>query len=71
MDMIQSGHRAALVYCVARTDATAVRPAREIDPIYADTRRMAIDQGLEVYALRLEFDLPRMELVERLKVLTQ
>ena len=47
ISMVESGHRAALVYCVARTDAVAV-DLHEIDPIYAETLEMGI-RGVEVY----------------------
>ena len=66
--MVDDGHRAALVYCVARTDAIAVRPAREIDPDYADTLAEAIRAGVEVYALKISINLPTMRLVKRLPI---
>ena len=69
ISMVESGHRAALVYCVARTDAVAVRPAHEIDPIYAETLEMGIKRGVEVYALRIDINMPSFRLVERLPVI--
>ena len=68
ISMVDDGHRAALVYCVARTDAIAVRPAREIDPEYANTFAEAVRAGVEVYALKISINLPKLSLVERLPV---
>ena len=44
--------RAAMVYCVQRADVHEVRPAEQIDPVYAQALRDAISSGVEVYALR-------------------
>ena len=67
--MVEQGHRAALVYCVARTDAESVRAAHEIDPAYAQTLSEAKRAGVEVYALKIVIDLPEMKLLESLPVL--
>lgn len=48
------GHRAAMVYCVQRTDCRVFRPAEAIDPRYAELLRWAVTEGVEVYALRAE-----------------
>ena len=69
--MVAAGHRAALVYCVARTDALGVRPAHEIDPVYAATLAEGIQKGVEVYALGIEIDMPTLRLVKRLPVVSQ
>ncbi len=70
MAMVDSGHRAALVYCVARTDALGVRAAHEIDPVYAATFAHGVRAGVEVYALRIDIDMPTIKLVHRLPVMT-
>jgi sugar fermentation stimulation protein A len=49
------GYRRILLYFVARSDVAAVRPAREIDPAYADALRHAVDRGVEVIAIRAGF----------------
>lgn len=66
--VVDSGDRAALVYCVARTDAVAVTPAWSIDPVYSQTLKDARRRGVEVYALKLEFNLPNLFLKEPLVV---
>ncbi len=68
MVMVGQGHRAALIYCVARTDAKSVRAAHEIDPNYTKTLREAKRLGVEVYALKIDIELPTMTLTEMLPV---
>lgn len=50
MALRASGQRAAIVFCVQRSDARVVRPAEEIDPVFAQAIREAITVGVEVYA---------------------
>ena len=52
MHMVQSGQRAILFFCVQRNDVAAFRPAGEIDPRYADYLRIAVANGVEVYAYK-------------------
>lgn len=47
---VAAGHRAVVVFLVARTGATALRPADEIDPTYGFALREARDAGVEVLA---------------------
>jgi sugar fermentation stimulation protein A len=51
MAVVGQGMRAALVFCVQRSDVTEVRPADAIDPVYGGTLREAQDAGVEIYAL--------------------
>lgn len=51
------GYRAVLLFVVQRSDGTAgFRAAGEIDPLYAETLRLGLARGLEVYAHRAEVD---------------
>ncbi|MGB0646221.1 MAG: DNA/RNA nuclease SfsA, partial [Bradymonadia bacterium] len=70
MSMVERGHRAALVYCVSRTDVDSVRAADEVDPVYAKTLKEARQSGVEVYALKIDFDLPHLTLVSSIPVLS-
>ncbi len=70
MSMVEHGHRAALIYCVARTDARVVRAAYEIDPKYSELLSKAKALGVEVYAIKIEINVPFMTLTQRLPVLT-
>lgn len=48
--MKQAGHRAVLVFAVARSDARSVEPAEAIDPHYASRLRWAASEGVELLA---------------------
>ena len=50
INVVKAGHRAAMLYVIPRSDGTAFRAAREIDPAYADTLQSAVSAGVEVYA---------------------
>lgn len=50
--VLQQGDRAAIVYCVARGDAHAMRAASEIDPDYAQAFQVALGAGVEALAYR-------------------
>jgi len=61
--LARAGVRAVQLYCVNLSDIEAVRPAREIDPLYADALRAAHDAGVQVlaYAARLSPEELRLE----------
>jgi sugar fermentation stimulation protein A len=46
--MVQQGSRSVLVFCVQHSGACTTGLAKNIDPLYAETMRYAIDGGLEV-----------------------
>ncbi len=46
--LYKNNHRAALIFCVQRTDCTSFKPAAEIDPIYAKTLKKVWQHGVEV-----------------------
>ncbi|MFP4129705.1 MAG: DNA/RNA nuclease SfsA [Halorhodospira sp.] len=50
---VGQGGRAALVFCVQRSDACSVQPAAWIDPRYAEALRAAAAAGVEIAAVRL------------------
>lgn len=50
--MVEAGHRAVIFFSIAREDVTGFRPAREIDPVYADTLQVALAVGVEAMAYR-------------------
>lgn len=64
----ESGFRTALVFCVQRADVSRVRPAREIDPAYADALKRARDAGVEILAYGARVTPSAVELVRRLQV---
>ena len=52
MEVVASGHRAVLFFCVQHTGAQAVAPADEIDPAYGALLREAQAAGVEILAWR-------------------
>ena len=66
--MIAAGPRAVLVFCVQRGDVECVRPADQIDPVYARTLREALAAGVEVIALGARVSPAGIELERRLAV---
>ncbi len=49
--VVRDGGRAAMVYCVQRSDAESLSPAKEIDAAYARALGTALEAGVEAYAL--------------------
>lgn len=68
MHVVAQGQRAAMVYCVQRSDCEAFAPARDIDPAYAAGLEEAVAAGVEIYALGAELDCQRVHLTQRLPV---
>ncbi|WP_026987160.1 DNA/RNA nuclease SfsA [Fodinicurvata fenggangensis] len=48
MQMVKNGHRAVMLFVVQRMDCTSFCPAADIDPVYANTFRDAINAGVEI-----------------------
>jgi len=53
-EMVAAGDRAALVFCIQRSDARTVGPADDIDPEYGKLLREAAAAGVEVMGIRAE-----------------
>ncbi|ERP89051.1 XRE family transcriptional regulator [Alcanivorax sp. P2S70] len=53
MEVVASGRRAVLFFCVQHSGATAARPADEIDQRYGELLREAVAAGVEVLAWRV------------------
>jgi sugar fermentation stimulation protein A len=69
--MRDAGARAVVLYCVQRGDVDEVRPAREIDPAYADAIAWAADRGVEFIAHRCAVSSSGIELTDRIRVRTR
>ncbi|MBS1191147.1 MAG: sugar fermentation stimulation protein [Rhodocyclaceae bacterium] len=70
IEVIRSGGRAMVVFCVQRGDVAEIRPAEEIDPVYARGLREALAAGVEVVALQAEVTPAEIALLKRLPVVT-
>jgi sugar fermentation stimulation protein A len=62
------GHRAVIFFCVQRSDVQQVRPADRIDPLYGETLRQVVRQGVEALAYAASVTPDGIELVDRLPV---
>src|SRR5690606_42040576 len=67
--LARDGVRAVQLYCVNLTDIEAVRPASEIDPLYAAALQEAAAAGVEVLRYGVALSREAMRLVRRLRVL--
>lgn len=66
--LAREGIRAVQLYCVNLTGIEAVRPASEIDPLYADALRESVAAGVEVLAYGVELSEQEIRLAHRLPV---
>lgn len=66
--LARDGVRAVQLYCVNLTGIEAVRPASEIDPLYAAALREAVATGVEVLAYGVEISPEEIRLIRRLSV---
>ncbi len=66
--LARQGVRAVQLYCVNLSGIEAVRPAEEVDPLYAAALREAVAAGVEVLAYGAELSPEEIRLVRRLEV---
>lgn len=66
--LAREGTRAVLLYCVNLTGVEAVRPAEEIDPVYAAALRDAVSAGVEVLAYGVQLNAQEVRIDRRLDV---
>lgn len=66
--LARQGVRAVQLYCVNLSGIEAVRPAAEVDPLYAAALREAVEAGVEVLAYGAELSPEEISLVRRLEV---
>ncbi|EWC40715.1 DNA/RNA nuclease SfsA [Pseudomonas stutzeri] len=67
--LARTGVRAVQLYCVNISGVEAVRPAQEIDPVYAAALRDAAAAGVEVLAYAVELSTQELRLSRPLPVL--
>ena len=66
--MVKKDHRGVVLFCVQRKDAREVRPADSIDPVYGQTLRKSIDQGVEAIAYQASVSTSEIEITNSLPV---
>ena len=62
----QEGYRAVMLYIIQRTDISVFAPAKNIDPVYAETLKKAIDHGVEVIPLMVNVSPERIDIVKEI-----
>jgi sugar fermentation stimulation protein A len=67
--LARAGVRAVQLYCVNLSGVEAVRPAQEIDPVYAAALRDAVAAGVEVLAYGVDLSPTELRISGRLPVL--
>jgi sugar fermentation stimulation protein A len=67
--LARDGMRAVQLYCVNLSGVEAVRPASEIDPLYAAALRDAVEAGVEVLAYGVEISPEAIRLTRPLPVI--
>lgn len=67
--LAREGVRAVQFYCVNLAGIEAVRPASEIDPVYAQALRDAVEAGVEVLAYGVQLSAEEIRLVRPLTVI--
>ncbi|HEX8594113.1 MAG TPA: DNA/RNA nuclease SfsA [Pseudomonas sp.] len=66
--LARDGVRAVLLYCVNLTGIEAVRPAQEIDPVYAAALREAVAAGVQVLAYGVQLTSEEIFIDRRLQL---
>jgi sugar fermentation stimulation protein A len=66
--LARKGFRAAMCFCIQRSDVRWVRPADEIDPVYGRALREAAAAGVELYGLCAEVTPQSVSLVAQVPV---
>ncbi|MGI2173497.1 DNA/RNA nuclease SfsA [Shewanella ulleungensis] len=68
IQMVKMGHRAVLLFVVQHSGISTVKPARHIDPQYADLLEQAVSKGVEVLAYKTVLTPQGSQIVEPCKV---
>jgi len=64
----QQGHKAAVFFCVQRSDADCFMPARHIDPVYAEALVKVAAEGVMVLAYQADISPREIKIARKLPV---
>jgi sugar fermentation stimulation protein A len=67
-DVAQKGQRAVLFFFVGRNDCERFRPADEVDKVYGQLLRRAVNNGVEILAYQMKFTPTKIEVIKKLPV---
>ena len=62
----QQGMRAVMLYIIQRTDVEIFAPAKEIDPNYASTLKIAYEKGVEIIPIQVKVSPEKIEILKEL-----
>jgi len=68
IEIRSTGERAAVIFLVFRSDAEVFSPNWETDREFAQTLKVAQEEGVELYALKLSYDAKAISFVEPIPV---
>ncbi len=64
----QSGKKAAVLFCVQRSDCEAVSPNRETDPDFAQALQAAASAGVDILAVRCNVGKKRIAVFNGIRI---
>ena len=66
--MVKQGNRAVLFFCVQHTGIKTMAPADDIDPLYGETLRQVVRDGVEVIAMQADISVTEICLRRKVNV---
>ncbi len=66
IDLMKQGHKCEVIFTIQRSDAVAFSPSKEMDPEYARLFYKAVEEGLIVSPLIVDFDQQHVSLTNKL-----
>ncbi len=67
-NLLEPGVRAMIFFCIQRQDGTFFAPADHIDPLYGETLRKVVGQGVEVVAYEAQVQPSEVTLLKSMQV---
>jgi len=67
-DMVDEGHRAVMLYIIQRQDGSRFKLATDIDTVYANAYKRAMERGVEAFALRCNMSPTAIEPLDLLPI---
>ncbi len=64
----ENGDRAALIFLIFRSDAECFKPYEKRDPAFGETYWKAVESGVEVHPLKMEYDGKELYFVGEIRV---
>jgi len=64
----KQGYRAVMLYIIQRTDVSIFAPAKDIDPVYAEYLKKAVNSGVEIIVMQADISPERIKLTKEMPV---